>query len=486
MLNLWNRSRVARAIIGIGAAATAIAPAAHAQCLEGCTAIHTLVGEAAGDQFGWVSDAVGDLNGDGVQEFVLTAPTRDGFGADAGRIYVYDGATGAELFRATGPGGGAWLGHDATGAGDVNGDGVPDVIAGAPDLANGGTGRVIIYSGASAGAGVALHTFFGAAAGDQFGLVVTGDGDFNGDDVSDVAVGAPGSDAAGVDSGRVYIYSGADFSLICTLDGFGAGHNFGGGVSFVGDLDGDGRDEITIGANNAPPGAIGQAYVFRFDGASCVLMHTLNPEPPAIDFGQWFINAGDVDGDGVNDIYLSDFQLNKAYVFSGATGLRIRLLTGMGIGQFGIGRIVDDVNGDNHADLILAAWIQGTGGVQAGKAFVYSGADSTVLETFTHNVPFAGFGFDANGMGDVNGDGKDDYLITAGLDSSATGRAYVIAGTIGPPCPGDLNGDGMVSGTDLAILLGAWGLPGDADLSGDGVVGSSDLALLVGSWGPCL
>ena len=70
------------------------------------------------------------------------------------------------------------------------------------------------------------------------------------------------------------------------------------------------------------------------------------------------------------------------------------------------------------------------GANQAGKADIFSGKDGTILDTYTHNVPFAQFGFDANGMGDVDGDGKIDYLVTAANDSGATGRAYLLAGRI--------------------------------------------------------
>ena len=110
------------------------------QCVEECTATHTFLGEVAGDQFGWKSNGLGDLNGDNVNDFVVTAPTNDGGGLNAGRAYVYSGADGTELFRITGGGANWQLGIDANAAGDVNGDCVPDVIAGAPIA---GSGRAV-------------------------------------------------------------------------------------------------------------------------------------------------------------------------------------------------------------------------------------------------------------------------------------------------------------------------------------------------------
>lgn len=475
----------ARSVCLTAIAAAALPAAwAAAQCLEECTVIHTFVGESPGDQFGWVSNDVGDLDGDGVRDLVLTAPTHDGGGNASGRIYVYSGASADLLFTATGAAANWTLGHDAGTAGDLDGDGVPDVIASAPI---GGTGRVIVYSGASRGVGVEVHTFEGQANGEEFGHRVAGGGDFNGDGIADVIIGAPGSDGNGVNAGRAYVYSGADFSLLCTLNGPSSNDRFGSGVAFVGDLDGDGRDEIACGAQDASTGG-GLVFVYRWTGTACQALFLLNPGTPSLDFGLWFMNGGgDVNGDGTPDIYANDYQLNRAHVFSGANGAKIWTLTGDAIGQFGIGRMIDDVDGDGCADLVLAAWVQGTGAPNAGKAFVYSGKTAAVLETFTHDVAGAGFGFDANGMGDVNGDGRFDYLITAALDNAngSTGVAYLVAGTVSPrSVPGDLDGDGHVDGADLGILLSQWGAAGSADLDGSGTVDGADLGALLAAWAP--
>ena len=91
-------------------------------------------------------------------------------------------------------------------------------------------------------------------------------------------------------------------------------------------------------------------------------------------------------------------------------------------------------------------------------------------------------------MGDVNDDGKADYLITAAWDLNQRGRAYVIAGTIGPPVIGDLDGDGTVGVSDLLILLANWGPCADcddcpADLNDNCAVGVADLLILLANWG---
>jgi hypothetical protein len=222
------------------------------------------------------------------------------------------------------------------------------------------------------------------------------------------------------------------------MDGDAQNDGFGASASTAGDLDGDGRAEIVIGANLAGSNGTGRAYVYSFDGESCERVRTFDPTGPATQLGLYFADGGrDVDRDGTPDYYVSDFNANRAYVFSGASGDVIFALTGNNEnGGFGIGRIVDDLNADGHADLVLAAWASSRGASKAGKTFVYSGRDGSILETFTHDRAGANFGFDADGMGDVDGDGRIDFLITAASDLNARGVTYIIAGTTeGRPGP---------------------------------------------------
>ncbi len=397
-----------------------------AQCVEGCSAIHTLFGEVPGDSFGWKSNFLGDVNGDGINDFIITARDNDAGGNNAGRAYVYSGADGVELFRVTGSIPNGRLGNDANRAGDVSGDGVRDAIIGAPSA---GAGRAIVASGVD---GTPIHTFSGEQAGDQFGFRVAGDADINGDGTPDLLISAIGHDAGGTDSGRAYVYSGVDFSLICAVDGLGGGDQLGTSLSDVGDINNDNRADFVVGARNANGGS-GQAYVYSYDGVSCNLVFTLNPQAPASDFGHLFADGGrDINNDGTPDIYVGDWPGTRAYIYSGVDGSLIHQLVGDNNGQFGLGEMIDDVNGDGHADMVLAAWVSNAGGGGAGKGFIYSGRDGSILETFTHDVPGANFGFDAKGLGDVDLDGRPDYLFTAASDLAGRGVAYVIAGTIAP------------------------------------------------------
>jgi hypothetical protein len=135
------------------------------------TVIHALDGEQVGDGYGWVAENLGDINGDGVNDFITSAPFYVENGLVIGRAYVYSGADGALLNVVSGVGNDL-LGYGATRAGDVNADGVPDYIVGA---SLGGYAQV--YSGADHSLLLDLH----GAGSDRFGFSVGAAGDVNGD-----------------------------------------------------------------------------------------------------------------------------------------------------------------------------------------------------------------------------------------------------------------------------------------------------------------
>jgi hypothetical protein len=149
--------------------------------------------------------------------------------------------------------------------------------------------------------------------------------------------------------------------------------------------------------------------------------------------------AGDMDGDGVSDIYASDWSnaargpsTGRIYVHSGRTGRRLFTLTGESAGD-GFGTSASqagDVDGDGRADLIVGAWQYGKTAISAGRAYLYSGKDGALLRTYTCRVPGDTFGFDAVGMGDVDGDNVVDLLITSawsGVNGFHSGRVFVIS-----------------------------------------------------------
>ena len=389
--------------------------------------IRVIAGESPGDQFGWLLENLGDVNGDGVADFVVTAPTNDDGGNDAGKIYLYSGVDGTLIRSATGVAG-EQLGHGVDTAGDIDGDGVGDVIAGAPFSAS---GRAIIYSGAT---GAVIRELSGPVANEQFGYSVARAGDVNNDFVADVIVGAPTASGAGAGAGRAYVYSGADGSVLHTLNPAVAGAAFGSSVGGPGDLNADGFDDLLVGA----PGTSGGGRVYVFSGATGTMLYaSIAPDATGASLGNfWLESPGDLDGDNVPDIFAADITNNaigtntgRAYVYSGATGATIHTFTGEAANdQFGIGRGVADANADGVRDIFVAGWLSSAGGPTAGKAYLYSGLTGVLLRTFASRTSGENLGFDAVGIGDLDGDGIPDYLLSGGISSGTPGRVRIVKG----------------------------------------------------------
>jgi hypothetical protein len=344
----------------------------------------TLTGEAALDQFGRSVSGAGDVNGDGYADVIVSAPVA----VDVGRAYVYFGMPGADEVAdlvVTGDAVSDLFGTSVAGAGDVNGDGYADVIVGAPlnDAGGSAAGRSYVYHGGPVADATVDLVLTGEATGDYFGNSVAGAGDVNGDGYGDVIVGAPLNDAGGFGCGRAYVYYGgpaADEAADLVLTGEAIGDNFGNSVAGTGDVNGDGYGDVAVGANGADAGGMetGRAYVYHGGSA-----------PDAV---ADLVMTGEAEGD-----YFG-------YSVSGA----------------------GDVNGDGYDDVIAGANENDAGGPAAGRAYVFHGgpgADAMRDVIFTGDVGFGAFGNSVCGAGDVTGDGFGDVIVGA---PGGAGRAYVI------------------------------------------------------------
>jgi hypothetical protein len=390
--------------------------------------LHEWVGETKGDQFSWIARAIGDVDRDGVRDVVTSAPT---YGAEGqpngpGRVYLYSGRSGKLLWTQTGQAG-ENLGSGLEGAGDVNADGVPDVVAGAP-----GSDRAYVYSGLD---GRVLLTLTGQQ-GEGFGGAASGAGDQNADGHADVVIGAAASNAAGPGAGRAYVFSGKDGSSLLVLDGEAAGDAYGSIVDGARSAQGV---FLLVGAPGAGPTDRGRVYVHP--GLARTPKFVVEADETGVALGAMFTSVvGDVDGDGVADVYAADFSnaalgpsTGRGYVHSGRDGRRLLTLTGEGAGEgFGIGSgDVGDVDEDGHDDLLLGAWQHASAAGSGGKIYLFSGKDGRLLRTITGRVPGETLGFDAAGIGDVDGDGVVDLLVTSSwsnVKGYRSGRMFVLSG----------------------------------------------------------
>jgi hypothetical protein len=400
--------------------------------VEPTRVIREWTGEAANDQFGWIARSLGDVDADGVQDVVTSAPTKVIGGAAAGRVYVLSSKTGRRLWTSDGaPGDQFGIGVER--AGDTNKDGVPDVIASAP---GGGYARVL-----SGRDGRVLLTLKAEAASDQFGRHVSTAGDVNGDGYDDVLVGAPGHASAGARTGRAYLFSGRDGKPLLSLSGERAGDAFG---STVAGHTSNGRSTIIVGAPGGGPSRRGRAYVYVWTAESSKSspqpLFTVDADDTGAALAAMFVSIpGDLDGDRTPDVYLSDFpnaakgpSTGRIYVHSGADGRRLFTLTGETAGEgFGTSpSVAGDVNGDRVPDLIVGAWQYAGHALTGGRAYLYSGRNGSLIRTFTCRTPGDAFGFDAVGLGDVDGDDATDLLITSawsGVKGFHSGRIFILS-----------------------------------------------------------
>jgi len=177
--------------------------------------------------------------------------------------------------------------------------------------------------------------------------------------------------------------------------------------------------------------------------AECEELYTFTGEAAGDVFGYSVSEAGDVDADGYDDLIVGapyndagGINAGRAYVYSGLTGDTLYTFTGEAAGDW-FGRSVSragDVEGDGYSDLIVGARYNDAGGTDAGRAYVYSGHTGNLIYTFTGEAVDDHFGFSVSGAGDVDDDGYDDLIVGADYNDAGgtdAGRAYVYSGQTG-------------------------------------------------------
>lgn len=271
------------------------------------------------------------------------------------------------------------------------------------------------------------HRFDGELTEDRLGVATGSLGDVNGDGFDDVLVGARYADVNGLtDVGSVYVYSGKDGTTLYRVTGEGAGDWFGVSVAGIGDVDGDARPDFAVGAQFAKRGdgtSTGAAYVYS--GATGARLLRLFGDGADGRFGVSVGGGRDVNGDGVPDLIVGAYLENSAYLYSGAGGARIAKLIGTPGTWYGFAvAMLPDVDSDKSAELVVTAPQSG-----AGTAAVYSGATRNLRYTLTGEKAGDWYGFAVANAGNLDGKGKSELLVGAREASpnglSLAGSVYV-------------------------------------------------------------
>jgi len=456
--------------LNIGSSVAQFAPEIELAEISATGAGFVINGESAYDSLGRSVSAAGDINGDGLDDIIVGAPNVDTNGNNSGASYVVFGqvngfAATVELSELDGSNGftingitQGLAGNSVSAAGDVNGDGFDDIIIASRGI---NTAYVVFGKSKDFDDTVELAALDGtngfALSGKKIfnsfsNIAISGLGDINGDGFDDVIIGAEFDNPNERNSGASYVVFGqaSGFAAVVELteldgsDGFvlnGVSENdFSGfSVSAAGDVNGDGFDDVIIGA----PGLIPNE--FDFTGASYVV------------FGR--------DSGFAAVIELSTLNGSDGFVLNGVEeGDRL----GVSVSAAG------DINGDGLDDMIIGAYWAESNGEDSGAGYVVFGKASGFDAIFELSELDGNDGFVINGIaedhlsgvsvsaaGDVNNDGFDDVIIGAvGADpnGSASGASYVVFG----------QANGFVAAVELSQLDGNNGFVLNGASEGDG------------------
>lgn len=387
-----------------GALCLLVAPLASAQKIHD---VHH--GSANQGRLGRAVGIALDVNNDGFDDVVAGQPGLN-------QVLVWSGIDGSLLYTLMGAPSSS-TGVAVDGAGDVNGDGHGDILVGAPS--GGVGGEVFVYSGLD---GTVIHTLR-TPTGSNLGTSVAGVGDVNLDGFDDILVGDPTDTTGPGTPGGAKVFSGVDGALLFHFLGDNHVDRFGTDVGAAGDVNADGKPDFIVGVVSADPNGNGSGMARVLSGADGSVLWDFNGTATGECFGASVDGAGDVNADGFDDLIVAAGDGNFVRVFSGLTGAVLYEFTGdtVGFGQDVAG--VGDIDGDGFDDVSVG---DPSSSLSRPVAHIYSGqTGNTLFSVYSPNNDDR-FGEALSGGGDVNGDGRPDFVIGGSGDDHFAGNGGAI------------------------------------------------------------
>ncbi len=439
--------------------------------------LYEVLGDRKGDRFGSALCRLVDLDGDGTPEFGVGAPMHDNIGIDAGMIRIYSGKTGKPLFYYTGTKAGGGFGSALTAIGDLDADGVDDLLIGA-----GKGAYASIYSAKKARL---LRMIQGPLA-SGFGSVVMRSDDLNQDKIGDYWISAPEETSKGQGKGTLRLYSGKTSKLLRTLYGPKAMRTmrqlkvpsgssaFGWVLSPAGDVDKDGSDDILVGDPFASAGSLNSGRVQLYSGKTGLVLSTWTGKAAGNLLGNEVMGRIDFDGDRTPDIAISSYSTGRVQIYSGKSKLLLKTLTGITKDGFGSSLLhYQHTDAGRWPDVLVASpFFDGF----RGKIELFSSQSGKAWKTWKGTSKGDFFGTAMAVLPDRDGDGLPELLVGSPSHAQSLGRAQIRSSKTGASLleirgslagdrlgaqvlsPGDLDGDGeadlIVSAPGAARGLG--------------------------------